>query len=209
MITLINEIISTILQVLILTLIPFVVYLIRNKSAKGFLQYIGLVKTSAKAIRLSFFISLTFIASTLVLVLLNENVRNVMTNPPSITGKLHHMGISFVSIITLVITACIKTSFAEEVFFRGFVAKRLMKKFGYMTGNVIQSLIFALLHILLFAALTKSNIGFLVYIFALSGIGAFLIGYVKEKYGNGSIIPGWVAHGLGNTISYTIIAFVI
>lgn len=38
----INEIIGTVLQVIVFTLIPFLVYIIRNKSVKGFLGYIGL-----------------------------------------------------------------------------------------------------------------------------------------------------------------------
>lgn len=209
MVVLISEIISAVLQLSIFTLIPFIVYLIINKSAKGFLNYIGLIKTSKKAILLSLGISIVFVASTLVLVVMNSNVRMVMTTPPSITGKLHQMGLNTVSIITLIFTACFKTSFAEEILFRGFIAKRLMKKMGYLKGNILQSVIFALMHIVLFAVLTKSNMGFLLYIFALSGIGAFLIGYVKEKYGNGSIIPGWVAHGLGNLISYIIIAYIM
>ncbi|MBN8694596.1 MAG: CPBP family intramembrane metalloprotease [Bacteroidetes bacterium] len=206
---LISEIISAILQILVFTLIPFIVYLIIHKTSRGFLAYIGLVKTTKKAILLSVAISFVFIAGTLVLVLTNENTKAVMTNPPSVTGKLHQMGLSSITMLSLFIIACFKTSFAEEIFFRGFVAKRLMKRFGYLIGNITQSLIFAVLHLVLFAAMTNSSVGFLLYIFLISGIGAYLIGLVKEKYGEGSIIPGWIAHGLGNTISYFIIAFVI
>jgi hypothetical protein len=29
------------------------------------------------------------------------------------------------------------------------------------------------------------------------------------EYANGSIVPGWIAHGLGNTMSFFILAFII
>ncbi|WP_156138344.1 hypothetical protein [Sphingobacterium sp. T2] len=50
--------------------------------------------------------------------------------------------------------------------------------------------------------------GFLQYVGLYKPQGKTL-GYIKEKKGNGSIIPGWVAHGLGNFVTYFTIAFVL
>lgn len=49
----------------------------------------------------------------------------------------------------------------------------------------------------------------LIFIFLLSGIEGYTTGYIKETIGNGSIIPSWIAHRLGNMISYVIIGFVL
>lgn len=205
----INETISAILQIVVFVLIPFLFFVIKNKKVNGFLSYIGLTLTTKKAILLSIITSLVFLIGALALILIDSSIREVMITPPSVTGKLRQMGLRPESIIVLLIIACFKTSFAEEIFFRGFLAKRLMNLLGYIKGNILQSLIFALLHVFLFYAFTKSGIPFLIFIFCFSGYAAFLIGYVNEKIGNGSIIPGWIAHGLGNTLSYLIIAFLI
>ena len=43
----------------------------------------------------------------------------------------------------------------------------------------------------------------------LSGAAGYIVGWIKEKRGNGSLVPGWIAHGLGNTVGYSLIAFVL
>lgn len=205
----ISELISTILQVIVFTLIPFLVYVISKKKVRGFFRYIGLTKTTAKAIWLALATSLFFLAGALLLVLFSEDIRQIMLTPPSVTGKLREMGLTPLSVVTLLLIGCVKTSLAEEILFRGFVAKRFMSWLGFAKGNFWQSFLFAAIHVLLFWALTKAEWPFLLFIFALSGIAAYLIGYIKEKIGLGSILPGWVAHGIGNLVSYWIIAFVI
>ncbi|WP_089874146.1 CPBP family intramembrane glutamic endopeptidase [Epilithonimonas hungarica] len=119
------------------------------------------------------------------------------------------MGVDGISIIILLIVAIFKTSFAEEILFRGFIAKQLINKIGFNAGNLIQAIIFGFIHLLLFWALTKTTIIFLLLSFLFSFIAGWTIGYIKEKYANGSIIPGWIAHATGNILSYFIIAFII
>lgn len=205
----ISELVSAVLQVIVFTAIPFAAYLLKYKKTSGFANYIGLVKTTNRAIYLSLAGSILFLSATLALVMINKDIGKALMNPPSITGKLRHMGFNMATIVILLIIAWIKTSLAEEILFRGFIAKRLIKRLGYKTGNLLQSLIFAAVHLLLFWVLTKASPVFLVFIFLLSGLAAYYIGYIKEKAGNSSIIPGWLAHGLGNTLSYFIIAFVL
>jgi uncharacterized protein len=204
-----NHIISALLQIVVFALLPFVVYLIKTKSGKGFFDYIGLKRSTKKAYYLSVFGSLFFVFGGVGMAVLNSDIRELLTTPPTVTGQLKQMGLNPGSILILLIVALFKTSLSEEIFFRGFVAKRLMDKFGYQSGNILQALFFAIIHVVLFWALTKSGIIFLSFIFLLSGTAGYLTGYLKEKVGNGSILPGWLAHGLGNTLSYFIIAFVI
>ena len=205
----INEIISAVLQILVFTLIPFVVFLITHRTATGFFDYIGLKATTRKAVLLAVATSMIFLAGGITLAFLSSEIREVLINPPSVTGKIRQMGLTPVSVLTLIIIAWFKTSLAEEILFRGFIAKRSVNWLGFQLGNVLQALIFAVIHAALFWALSISGVSFLIFIFFLSGIAGYIIEYINEKYGAGSIIPGWISHALGNTISYFVIAFLI
>ena len=204
----INESIGAILQILVFTLIPFLVYLIKNKSAKGFLEYIGLKKSTKKANYLAVIACLLFATPMLILTLTNADFRDIMFEPNSITGKFRQMGFGIESLFILIVIALFKTSFAEEVLFRGFIAKRLISVAGYKKGNVIQAAIFGVIHTALFALVT-SNVIFLIAIFIVPSIGAYVSVYLNEKIANGSIIPGWISHGLANVLAYSIVGFVI
>jgi len=204
----INEIIGAILQILIFTLIPFSVYLIRNKSAKGFFEYIGLKKSTKKANYLAIFACLLFATPMLILTLTNADFKGIMFEPNSITGKFRQMGFGIESLSILIVIALFKTSFAEEILFRGFIAKRLISVMGYQKGNILQAAIFGVIHTALFALVT-SNIIFLIAIFIVPSIGAYVSTYLNEKIGNGSIIPGWISHGLANILAYSVVGFLI
>ncbi len=208
-IQLINELISALLQIGVFILIPFIVFLFRKSKTESFQQYIGLIRPTSISIRYSIFISLLFLSSVIVLLFLDDNLKQIMLEPPSITGKLRGMPLNFNTVMILLIIALFKTSLSEEILFRGFIANRLMNWLGYKRGNVLQALIFGLVHLLLFWLMTRASVSVLLFIFGFSTFAGYCIGFIKEKYAHGSIIPGWIAHGLGNALSYSIIAFVI
>jgi uncharacterized protein len=205
----INDFISAILQVMVFTLIPFIFFLFRKDKTVTFFKYMGLYKPTSKSIKLVLIVILISITSMVSIAFVNDGVKQTMFSPESVTGKFREMGFNFSTIISLLIMALIKTSLSEEIFFRGFIGKQLINKLGFKRGNLIQAAIFGLLHLLLFWVLTKTTIVPLTVITVFSALMGWIIGYIKEKYANGSIIPGWVAHGLGNTISYSIIAFIL
>jgi membrane protease YdiL (CAAX protease family) len=204
----INETIGAVLQILIFSLIPFLVYLIGHKKAKGFFDYIGLKKSTNKANMLAILACLLFAAPTLILTLSNAEIREIMFDPFSITGKFRAMGLSASSIYLVIILAVFKTSLAEEILFRGFIAKRLISWLGYLKGNILQSFIFGIIHTLLFAMMT-SNYFFLILIFIVPSIGSYVSAYLNEKMAGGSIIPGWISHGLANILAYSIVGFLM
>lgn len=120
------------------------------------------------------------------------------------------MGWSASAALSLVLYAGVQTSLSEEILFRGFLAKRLIEWLGFHVGNVLQALIFAAVHVALFLSLagqelTPARAAFLVLPISLYG---WLLGYIKERAGNGSIIPGWLAHGLGNFTAFVTLAFI-
>lgn len=204
----INEAIDAVLQILVFTLVPFLVYLIRTKSASGFFGYIGLKESTKKANYLAVFACLIFAAPMLILTLTSADFKEIMFDPNSITGKFRHMVFGIESIVILITIAVFKTSFAEEILFRGFIAKRLISVLGYQKGNILQATIFGIVHSALFTLVTRDPV-FLIIIFIVPSIGAYVSAYLNEKIGNGSIIPGWISHGLANILAYSIVGFVI
>jgi membrane protease YdiL (CAAX protease family) len=204
----INETIGALLQIIIFTLIPFLVYLIKNKSKNGFLTYIGLKKSTKKANYLATLACLIFVLPMIILILVNSEFKEIMFDPNSITGKFRQMGVGLNSITLLLIMAIFKTSLSEEILFRGFIAKRLISLLGFQKGNILQAMLFGIIHTALFAIIT-SNIFFLLVIFIIPSIGAYVSVYLNEKIGNGSIFPGWISHGLANILAYTIVGFIL
>jgi len=83
-----NELISSILQILLFTSIPFLVYVIKKKTSKDFLNFIGLKKSIRKANLLALLVMVVLVAPLLILIFLNEEFNAIMTNPESVTGKI-------------------------------------------------------------------------------------------------------------------------
>lgn len=202
-----NELISAILQVLFFTSIPFLVYLLRKKTSKGFLNYIGIKKSTGRANLLALLLTVLLAGPLLALILTNEAFREIMTDPFSVTGKIRALGPGFAAYTIILIAAVFKTALSEEILFRGFIAKRLIAITNFRTGNIIQAVIFGIIHTLLFLRITD-NIYFLLIIFLIPALGAYLKTYINEKHANGSIIPGWIAHATANLITYSIILFI-
>jgi uncharacterized protein len=209
MIQVVNEVISTIIQIGLFTLIPFIFYKFRKDKSLTFLKYIGLYKPPTKSLLYVVFVSLIFLFIGIGLIYIDDSFKQAALSPNSMTGKLRMLGLSGSTITILLITALFKTSLSEEILFRGFIAKKLINSLGFKNGNILQALIFGLLHLLLFVFLTKATVFSLTLILIFSSFAGWTIGYIKEKYANGSIIPGWLAHGIGNSISYFLIAFVL
>ena len=205
----INEFVSTVLQVFVFTLLPFLFFLFRKDKAVSFSEYIGFYKPSSKAVLYSVFTSLLFLATGIGLIFIDDGFKQIVLSPVSVTGKIRAAGFTATSVSMLILIAAIKTSLSEEILFRGFLAKRLITGLGFNVGNALQALIFGAVHLLLVWRLINPTPLGLILITCFSTFGGWVIGYIKEKFGYGSIIPGWIAHGLGNLISYTIIAYIL
>ena len=204
-----NEFITAIFQIVAFTVIPFLFFLFRRDKSVPFLKYIGFTKPTRKSIVYSIGVALLILFIGIIGVFLNEGFKEAVHAPNSVTGRFITMGLKPITFVSILIMALLQTSLSEEIFFRGFIGKQLINKLGFKRGNLLQGIIFGLVHFFLLLFLIKSSILTLIIIFIFTSFAGWMIGYIKEKYANGSIIPGWIAHGLGNTISYSIIAFLI
>ena len=204
----INEILNAVFQVLVISLIPFLVYLVGARRARGFFDYVGLKRSTAKANGLAVLVALVFLIPPLALWFLSDQFRQIMTDPTTTTGKFRAMGLGVDAVLMLLVAAVFKTALSEELFFRGFVAKRLMALLGYSWGNITQAAIFGITHVLIFLMITTQLL-FLTFMLVFVSLGAYLSAYLNEKHAAGSIVPSWISHGLANAISYGVIGFLL
>ncbi len=204
-----SELVSAILQVILLTIVPFIFFIFRKNKQESFFRYIGLYRPSVKSVIYLICITLLILSAGLTLVIVDDNVRQIALSPGTIAHKVSANGLNITGILILLVNTVIKTSLSEEIFFRGFLGKRMINTFGFPIGNLIQSIIFGLVHLILFALIIKSGFIPMLLIFTFTGLAGWIIGYYKEKQSNGSIIPGWIAHAFGNTIATFILAFIV
>jgi uncharacterized protein len=185
---------SAIVQLLLFTSIPALVYIIYHK---GFLDYIGLRRPKASAMLLSVVFAMIFVGISLLGEWVIPGVKGAIEASTQLAnvGGEHGFPISGLAILALM--TFVKTALAEEILFRGFLGKRLMARFGFHVGNLLQSLIFGLAHVGYFYGYTyevSAQLFFALYAF----VAAWVMGWLNERFGNGSILPSWSMHGLIN-----------
>lgn len=199
----------TLFQIAVLSIIPLMFYLIQSET-NGFFRYIGLYKPTLKSIYYASIITIFYLFFWFITLLNNSAIYELIHNPATMAGQIKQLGFGIESIVVLLIVAVFQTSFSEEIFFRGFLGKRLINRFGFKFGNSLQAIIFSLIHVFLLKIIVpEQSAGVFVFIFLIVGIIGYLLGWVKEEIGNGSIIPGWISHALGNTFAFSVIAFVL
>ena len=203
---LVNAIISALLQVLVFTAIPFFVYLVGYRRARGFFDYLGLRSPERRTMLYATLLAVAFVLPVLLLLSFSPSIREVVTAPNTVIGRLRSYGFSGVAFALLGVKAFVQTSLSEEILFRGFMAKRLISWLGFTWGNLLQALLFGLVHLLLFIGQAFSfPIAAGVVLF--TGLGGWTSGYLNERVGNGSILPSWWLHGLTNAMTYGVFAF--
>lgn len=196
--------VSSVLQVLLFTLIPFIFYLVSKKRVRGFLGWVGLRKTTGSAMLWATLLVVVTAPLPLLLYFLPA-FREVSLAPGTTGGDFSQMSLSVVTIAVVLVRAFLQSGLAEEILFRGFIAKRLIGWLGFGWGNVLQALIFALPHLAIFAVPggpRASVFGIGIVLCAATAVG-WIFGYLNERVGGGSIAPSWWCHGAANAIAYS------
>lgn len=113
--------------------------------------------------------------------------------------------LSLQSFLAILVYSIVQTGLAEELLFRGFLLKTFANRWGFGVGNIIQSLLFGLLHAVILLAFLNPFLVILIFIFSASA--GWLMGYLNERLGNGSILPSWIIHSLMNISSSLMLMF--
>lgn len=192
----INILLSSIIQIILIGIIPFIWWLLTKRKQENFFCWIGLKKIRKdqlkKIICRTFIVIMAFLLVSIYMIFIS-------------TATSQFAGLGLKGIISAIIYSFVQTSFTEEIFFRGFILKRIKNKFGFTVGNIIQSILFALLHCAMFFTLT--NIFNVILITLFTGFIALAMGYLNEKESDGSIYPSWCIHGVANLFSSLIALF--
>lgn len=85
---------------------------------------------------------------------------------------------------------CLLAPFAEELFFRGYVFQTFSERYGRIWSYLFSAGLFAVVH---------ANLAAAVPIFVLG----LMLAYIFQR--SGSIVPGIIAHGLNNAISFVLL----
>lgn len=194
-------IINTVFQLILFTLIPFLWWFFSARRKEKFQAWIGLIKpkfiNNSKTLILS-------VLAIVIMLLLGIFLTNVFEDS-SVLASYQFVGLGFSGIVPVLIYSFFKTGLSEEILFRGFLGKRLSYKFGFTVGNIVQSILFGLVHgVLLF---NNVPISLAILVVALTSAYGWFMGYLNERMGNGSIMPSWIIHGLVNTISTFLVLF--
>lgn len=199
---LISKLISSILQIIIFAFIPFVWWLITAKKKESFFTWIGIKKVVANektsVWRITLIITIGFMLISLLVLSFLKGTE---------TATSDFAGVGIIGLPASIIYAFFNTALPEEIIFRGFLLKQLKCKLGLTAANLLQSILFGMLHGIMFISLVGVLKAILIIIF--TGAIAWFMGYVNEKKANGSIYPSWMIHGVSNTFSALISMFSI
>lgn len=196
-----NSLISAILQVMLFSMIPFIWWLCTARKKQPFLTWIGLQKPIivhkgryAMYIVLSIF---TMLIPSFALVFFYID--------RSLLAANQFAGLGAAAVIPALFYAIIQTGLSEELLFRGFLLKRLMKIFDFQVANLLQSIVFGCVHgAMLWSVLTLHVILLVVLTTALAG---YVMGWVSERIAGGSIVTSWSIHSIVNFIAACLYMF--
>lgn len=125
----------------------------------------------------------------------------------SILASNQFAGLGLAGLIPALLYAMIQTGLSEELLFRGFLLKRLAKSFGFQVGNLLQSLVFGCIH----GALLWTVLPFPIILLVVlsTGLAGYVMGWMNERVGGGSIVTSWSIHSLTNLMTACLSLFQI
>jgi membrane protease YdiL (CAAX protease family) len=97
----------------------------------------------------------------------------------------------------------LRTAGSEELLFRGLLYKRLIPLIGQKKANLIQALLFTLLHNwIIHRALPDAPLWVHADLFIRIFILSWVVGWYMEVRDNGSLLMPWICHGIANTLTF-------
>lgn len=193
--------IGTTLQVSAVLIVCLVAWLIFGRRKAPFRVWIGLTGAPPTLLALC----LVAGAAGAWLLLQAPGVATLASGPGTVIAASTPDGVTTAALVVLVVSAVFKTAFAEELLFRGLIAKRLYAFIGFWPGNLVQALLFGAIHLplLLLPEAPRQTALVLISFIILLALAA---GWLNERRGGGSILPGFALHAGANLTTYLILA---
>ncbi|MCM8557426.1 CPBP family intramembrane glutamic endopeptidase [Sphingomicrobium sediminis] len=202
-----QEVLNTALQSAFVFGVSALAWVIFARKKAGYVQWIGLGSPASGWIKPTL-ITFAIVAGASALAMLLPGLSGLVQAEGTVGGRFAETGLTPVAFATILLVAFVKTGFTEELFFRGLIGKRLINWLGFARGNLLQAAIFGAIHLLIFVVPGAPDPTFasLFVMFFVPGGAGWAMGYANEKFGGGTIWPGWLMHGLGNFVAYTMMA---
>jgi len=203
-----QEALNATLQVGVVLIVALVLWAIFARKRESFPRYIGLIAPTTKAMLWTLGVAVILIPASLAVFML-PTVRDMAAGSNTVAGMIREQGFSADVIGQIVIIALFKTALSEEIFFRGLLAKRLIRWLGFGVGNTIQAILFGAIHLLIFVIPggPKFDPILALGIGGLPALGGWIMAWLNERIGNGSIAPSWFLHAATNVLAYPVLAF--
>jgi len=190
-----ESVISAIIQVILFSVIPYIWWFFSARKEQSFLTWLGLQKPVIEN-KGNYFLWFLFI---IILLFVPLTTISYFYLDSSTLATNRFTGLGFSALIPALFHSIVQTGLSEELLFRGFLLKRFMHKFGFQMGNIMQSLLFGILHGLMMFSFIPFGVVVLVVI-ATAFVG-YLMGWINERKSNGSIITSWGIHSIVNLIA--------
>ncbi len=198
----VSKLISSAVQIVLFSALPFVWWLLTARKKESFSRWIGLKKPKKRSgngiVKLC-------VSATLVFMLIGVFAVKQVGGAKTAAGGFYGMGAS--ALPAVLVYGIFNTALPEEILFRGFFLKRFAARLGVFKANIVQALAFGLLHAWMFYAVVGTGKAVLIMIF--TGAVAWMLGYVNEMKADGSILPGWAIHAVSNIFTGILTAFSI
>lgn len=212
----VEEAVNTLFQLVVVLIVALVIWLISflittfvlRRDHPNFFRYIGLIAPTPWAVLWALAACLALVPATLGVFMLPE-LREMAAGANTVAGKVRAAGVNADTIGMIAIVSLLKTALSEEIFFRGLIGKRLIAWLGFQPGNLIQAVVFGAVHMVIFVVPGGPAFDPLVaaIFFAVTAAAGWVMGFLNERAGNGSIMPSWLLHGISNAVAYPILAF--
>lgn len=191
-----KDMLSSAAQALLFTLIPFLFWLITARKKQSFFAWLGLRKPHCAKPGITLVITAAATASYILAMAFCFRML-----PVGVTmAGAQYAGQGLSSVLPVLFYAFVRTALSEEILFRGFLLKRLQDRFGFRLANVLQALLFGLMHGLPFGLAAK-RVSVFILLTVLPGLFGAYQGWVNEKQCHGSILPSWLLHGCMNFVT--------
>ena len=204
-----SSITTTIVNLIVFSLVPFIWWFFRHRKEESFFRWIGFFKPQLKSkwwVLLVFAILYDFFYNFDFTQFVSSETLEYIESSAAVSANVF-AGMGAAAILPAFIENFIANGVAEEILYRGFLCKRLISKAGLVKGIILQAVLFGLMHNLLYI-LAGLDVGLWYHTltFIFTGTGALLLGWLNEKIFNGSILPSILLHGTGNFIASMLVA---
>lgn len=198
---LLTQVVQFFAQLVLFTAIPLIWYLVtKKKDSESFIRYVGLQEVPAKAYGSAFLVTgvaTIFTLAYFTLLRVSGGMEQVLLQDayeqsPPLTFAL------------IVLWSGLRAGICEELLFRGFIGKRLIRHLGFGLGNVLQAVVFMVPYLIAYGiAPTFESIGGLLN----AGVMGYAFGFIMHKKADGSILPSMVLHALVDVAAVPISLF--